>query len=386
MQACDRCHSRKTRCDRRIPQCSACERAGTACLHVDKLRQRNVPRGYVESMEIQVQQLLEENRKLRGELAPLRNQPQDNQYEGRNDEDEGNQVNEINRIAAINTERNTPCSQEDVDSTSLRSPAGTVRSNVITEVGYLSLKATGETRYLGSSSGVWLASIIDTVVDPEKRIPLLSIEPTTSNGQGSHSTASTPSDESFPSFTTAMSFIEAYFQHTHVTFPLLHRPSFLRTVDLIYNQPGYYENHSYDSYTFNMVLAIGSSNFNRFEEATARPALHYSRAQAGLKSVLALPGLLPLRAIILLSQHGIFSNLRDTSASIYHLVGVGARMCFEQGLHSDSKYINGQQKPASDVARRVSFDDEMRRRCFWCLYNLDRYVSTNSAIQYKSTC
>lgn len=402
MQACDRCHSRKTRCDRRIPQCSACEKAGAACLHVDKLRQRNVPRGYVESMEIQVQKLSEENRKLRSELVSLRSklerhsncserhetQTRDDTEHGverneggqmnRNyDRGVGNESNESNGIddsAPMNTEQDSQSPPGNGGSPTFSSPARTVTSNVINEVEYLSLKATGETRYIGSSSGVGLASIIDSIVDSDKRVPLAPMEQSAPDVQHSHVIPITPSDPSFPSITVAMPYIEAYFQHTHITFPLLHRPSFLRTVDLIYNQTGYYESHPYESYTFNMVLAIGSSNFNRFDEATARPATHYARAQAGLKSVLGMTGIMPLKAIILLSQHGIFSNLRDTSASIYHLVGIAARMCFEQGLHADSKSVHGQQKDVLQSGKRVSFVEEMRRRCFWCLYNLDRYV------------
>jgi hypothetical protein len=198
--------------------------------------------------------------------------------------------------------------------------------------------------------------------------------------QSAHAIPSTPSDASFPHSTTAMTFIESYFQHTHVTFSLLHRPTILRIIELIYNEPGYYEKHPYDSYAFNMVLAIGSSNFNRFEEATACPAEHYAKAQAGLKTVLGMTGLLPLKAIIVLSQHGIFSSLRDTSTSIYYLVGIVARMCFEQSLHSDSKYIHGQQRPSSLAVKRVLFDKEMRRQCFWCLYNLDRYILSRGSI------
>jgi len=316
-------------------------------------------------------------------LASLRSQLEENPGCSDKDErDESNASNLSNGSATVNIDQNTPSSREDGDSPPFSSLARSVTSNVITEVEYLSLKATGETRYVGSSSGVGLASIIDSVVDSEKGAPYSPMDQKAPDMQSAHMIPSTPSDASFPPFTTAMTVIEAYFQHTHITFPLLHRPSFLRTVELIYNQPGYYENHPYDSYAFNMVLAIGSSNFNRFEEAIARPAAHYARAQAGLKTVLGMTGIMPLKAIILLSQHGIFSNLRDTSASIYHLVGIAARMCFEQGLHSDSKYIHGQQKSGLHRVKGVTFEEEMRRRSFWCLYNLDRYVSTESSIEH----
>lgn len=351
-----------------------------ACLHIDKLRQRNVPRGYVDNMEVQVKKLLEENRRLRDQLPISRSELKENQ--SYNDKNEI-KVTSINKKSMGNSgsingqgdsiEQDSLSSREDEDS---RSQSSQSSSDVLKEVEYLSLKATGETRYLGSSSGVDLASIIDSLIDMKKRVFLPSMEKdhNASDTQGSEiiSSTSISSDSSIPSFTTAAQFIEAYFQHTHVIFPLLHRPTFLDTVKLIYNQPGYYENHPYENYVFNMVLAIGSSNFNRFDEATAHPTSHYRRAEAGLNSVLRLPGLNPLKAIILLSQHGIFSNLRDTSASIYHLVGILVRICFEHGLHSNLKYGHGHQKSG---AQHVTFEEEMRRRCFWCLYNLDRYFA-----------
>lgn len=322
-----------------------------------------MPRGYVDSMEIQVQKLAEENRKLRSELEAV-SHSQLNKSPGRNES--------IESAATTNTYQNSTSPRDDDNPIAFSSPSRTVTSDVITEVEYLSLKATGETRYVGSSSGMGLASIIDSVVDSETRFSLSPTDRIEPDMRSTQIIASAPSDASFPPLNAAMAFVEAYFQHTHVTFPLLHRPSFLRNVEQIYNEPGYYESHPYESYTFNMVLAIGSSNFNRFEEAAAGPASHYARAQAKLNSVLCMKGLMPLKAIIILCHHGIFSNLKDTSASIYHLVGIGARICVEQGLHSDSKYTHNQQEAGVRTSRQHTFEEEMRRRCFWCLYNLDR--------------
>jgi hypothetical protein len=242
---------------------------------------------------------------------------------------------------------------------------------VSTEVGYLSLQATGETRYIGSSSGIGLASIISHMVDKSTGDGLLPTDMREVNPPGPLNAAGYGVDSSLPPRHSAMPFIEAYFAHTHITFPLLHRTSFLRTVEQMYGEPDYYGTHVYDAFVFDLVLSIGSSNFNRFGDAFASSAAHYSRAQAKLPVVLGMPGVMPLRAILLLSQHGIFSNLRDTSASIWHLIGIGVRICYEMGLHLEPKrsadFLNAQ-------TRLVTFEEEMNRRCFWCLYNLDRQV------------
>jgi hypothetical protein len=367
MQACDRCHARKTRCDRRMPQCSACEKVGAACLHVDKVRQRQLPRGYMDSMEIQLQELGNENQRMRRELAALRSQLADQARKGK----------ENNDNAASDAIPNNNSDGDDAQNSVARymSPEKTPTGDVFTtEVSYLSLKATGETRYVGSSSGMGLASIIGSLINSENGISLCPMEQKEQDGCSTQLNSTTAPEAPFPPRRIAMPFIEAYFQHTHITFPLLHRPSFLKTAERIYEDPDYYENNPYESFVFDMVLAIGSSNINRFEESVASATTHYIRAQAKLRQVLDMKGLIPLKAILLLSQHGIFSNLRDTSASIWHLVGIGARLCFEMGLHLEPKIANSQPMPTSKGIRHVTMEEEMRKRCFWCLYNLDRYA------------
>ena len=235
------------------------------------------------------------------------------------------------------------------------------------EVGYLSLIAAGETRYLGSSSGLGLASVLGSVFDTQDVMSFLSLEQGVSSGSEARLLNTVPLDTTFPSLAVAAPLIEAYFQHAHITFPLLHRPSFMTTVERIYTEPGYYHENTVDAFIFDMVLAIGGSNFNRFDESTTGASRYYAMAQAKLGSVMAMGRLTALRAILLISQHGIFSNLRDTSASTWHLIGIGARLCFELGLHVEPRRV---REPGS--VGIVSLDEEMKRRCFWCLYNLDR--------------
>ncbi|CAB4252624.1 similar to Saccharomyces cerevisiae YMR280C CAT8 Zinc cluster transcriptional activator necessary for derepression of a variety of genes under non- fermentative growth conditions [Maudiozyma barnettii] len=63
-QACDRCRSKKTRCDGKRPQCSQCAAVGFECKVSDKLIRKSFPRGYTESLEERVRELEAENRRL----------------------------------------------------------------------------------------------------------------------------------------------------------------------------------------------------------------------------------------------------------------------------------------------------------------------------------
>ncbi|KAL1907777.1 hypothetical protein Sste5344_006404 [Sporothrix stenoceras] len=404
MQACDRCHSRKTKCDRRIPQCSACEKAGVPCLHADKLRQRNIPRGYIDNMENLVAQLREENQNLRRDLqeAQEREQTRSQQHEQQTSTGGLNKRQRASSpdIATISspsvlddiaqgqrsTSVTTRAQTEDTPPSST-SPSGSTRAldPFTLEVGYLTLTATGEGRYLGPSSGIDLASIISTVVSAQSGINNMNMIGSGGNsGDGNtsgkavtsvHVNQTIPSDvrSLFPSLSHAMPYIESYFQHTHKTFPLLHRPSFLAMAERVFTDTGFYAANPYDAFVFDMVLSIGSSNINRFgESASGISSKCLAMGQSKIQPVMEMGGMASLRAILLICHHGIFSSHCDTSASIWHLVGIGARLIIELGLHLKQRRFNDSVPGAPGI---VIFEEEMRRRCFWCLYNLDRVVS-----------
>lgn len=64
-QACDRCRSKKIRCDGITPCCSQCANVGFACKTSDKLSRRAFPRGYTESLEERVRALETEATELK---------------------------------------------------------------------------------------------------------------------------------------------------------------------------------------------------------------------------------------------------------------------------------------------------------------------------------
>jgi hypothetical protein len=64
-QACDRCRSKKIRCDGIRPSCTQCTNVGFECKTSDKLSRRAFPRGYTESLEERVRVLESEVRELK---------------------------------------------------------------------------------------------------------------------------------------------------------------------------------------------------------------------------------------------------------------------------------------------------------------------------------
>jgi hypothetical protein len=64
-QACDRCRSKKIRCDGIRPSCTQCVQVGFECKTSDKLSRRAFPRGYTESLEERVRFLEAEVKNLK---------------------------------------------------------------------------------------------------------------------------------------------------------------------------------------------------------------------------------------------------------------------------------------------------------------------------------
>ncbi|CAN3365567.1 hypothetical protein DICA3_F18910 [Diutina catenulata] len=64
-QACDRCRSRKVKCDGQQPSCGNCLKSGLECKISDKLTRRAFPKGYTENLEKRVRELEAELRQAR---------------------------------------------------------------------------------------------------------------------------------------------------------------------------------------------------------------------------------------------------------------------------------------------------------------------------------
>lgn len=101
---------------------------------------------------------------------------------------------------------------------------------------------------------------------------------------------------------------------------------------------------------------------------------HHERALSRLVLVLGKGGTVALQAILLLCQYRMLSALYETSASLWHLVGMAARMCFELGMHRESTYRVVQSVETGDV-RDLDEASEIKRRCFWSIFALDRIAS-----------
>jgi len=247
----------------------------------------------------------------------------------------------------------------------------------------------------------------------------------------------------FPERELGARLVELYFEHANPQIPILHRGEFMEMFERVYAS-GERHRTSRESYMLNIVFAMGagiimgssdsgdsptSDNAASPTKNKTSPPLNKKRRLAGhqhqpeeyhasaiihLENFLGSTpaadrpdgfggGLEELQAVLLLAG---FALLRPVAPGLWYIVGVAVRLAVDLGLHyEDGVGIDGS---ASDDqrARNVEVKEEgytttgagsgkidakergrrqwvrdLRRRLWWCVYSLDRLVSTWYVLQ-----
>ncbi|WEW59367.1 hypothetical protein PRK78_004838 [Emydomyces testavorans] len=369
MQACDRCHRRKSRCDKQVPVCGSCTKAGVPCVYTDRSREPTYRREVVERLERRLKQCEATNRALAARLANANSQlAAAGGINGATREDQVNGATDT-----LHQDQHRSRSESD--------------NEVTDEVSFLSLTAGGERQFLGWSSGVLFANLVRATVEaasaPTSSICLKAkkLQRNSSysvEGSSTSSAAIGKTDLSqIPPQQFARDLHHAYFEHDHLCYPFLHRPTVLASFEQIYADPSCLDRDHSAAFVYYMILAISSVDFHKFDWQTRPDAENFHAiALARLNEVLQLGGIQALQAILLLVQYRMRSLIQNTSASMWHLVGVAARICFELGLHREMTYQVRQAPDHSGLSVSDQFIQfETKRRCFFCVVAMDRIVS-----------
>lgn len=280
--ACDRCHRRKSRCDKAVPSCGPCRKAGVACKYVNHSRDRQKA---LERLQRRIEQLEGENRLLTERLDPTPTEPNSAGHRP------------PGRIETV--------------------PERDLSNELTEEISFLSSRAGGENQFLGSTSGVLLASLVDATVHAPSgpRVENRSIA-SPLNGI----TPSTTVDASpVPDERVARALHQAYFEHDHVPYPFLHRATALATLDKAYQDVSFAQD-AFSYYSFNMILAIATASVYKFDRESLPDAETYHlRAAERLNEVLQRGDTQALQAMLLLCQYRMVNSVQDTSTSKYRV-------------------------------------------------------------------
>ncbi|RYP73076.1 hypothetical protein DL771_003827 [Monosporascus sp. 5C6A] len=359
---CERCHRRKVRCDKSRPQCAACARAKAPCRYSEteyQLRRHNA-----ERLEQRIRDLQAENENLSARLA--RSEARQRQY-------------------AVNDRPMTYATPASLQADTISGPSGNSNGEIANQVINLSLSAGGGRDFLGSTSGLFLADLLQS----HTQAPSLSVYPfrqsTSVSGGNIQNGISTPQAACvLPPKSYASEILDAYYSHDHLWYPIVSVKELSRALDAVYDADCTEKIDPVDGFFIDMCLAIGTAQVYKFNWNGVYDAeTHYTRALTRLVDVLCQGGLVGLQALLLICQYRMGTTSHNTSTNVWHLIGVAARTCFELGLHKASTYEqrSGEEQchhssdDGSGADRDAKEDLEMKRLCFWSLVAMDRVTS-----------
>jgi hypothetical protein len=234
---------------------------------------------------------------------------------------------------------------------------------------------------------------------------------------------------SFPSRDLGLRLVDLYFEHANPQIPVLHRHEFMTVFDRVYASDEH-DRTARESYMLNIVFAIGSGIIvgkppeleqeagpdadparvrsdpppmkrRKLAEEQRQPEEYHASAIIHLETFLTTStlelsegiggALEELQAVLLLAS---FALLRPVAPGLWYIIGVAVRLAIDLGLHEEdgidsesaSPPDDGKGSNGSNMKKRHGFSSkdpgrkqyirDFRRRLWWCVYSLDRLVST----------
>ncbi|KAH7227308.1 fungal-specific transcription factor domain-containing protein [Fusarium oxysporum] len=228
-------------------------------------------------------------------------------------------------------------------------------TDLVSKAGVLSLHASGaEPYYFGSSSIFSFSRIIHACVRQavqemphgELGLSLNDLDPS----------AAAPCR--LPSYEAGEALSQAYFENVHFQYPFLHEPTFRQWEENVYhNTTG-----SASSTELFFVYAIGA-----LLKASTKslPQQLYASALLHIDHMLAQKNLESIQALLCCALYSMRSSV---GRSVWNLSGLALRQSIELGYHRNVAKLN---------LRTNSLKLELRKRVFWCAYQLDCASSIN---------
>ncbi|KAM0344634.1 hypothetical protein ACHAPU_007408 [Fusarium lateritium] len=338
-QACDRCRSKKIRCDGIRPTCSQCANVGFECRTSDKLSRRAFPRGYTESLEERVRQLENEVRELKDLL---------------DEKDE-----KIDMLSKIHSNRPSPLMP--VSSTAAIESRNEIQNPKedtfrVQAAPLLLGVENSDSYFMGASSG-------RTFIEAFKRKIQETGKPSTDFNpeaflhiQGCESLGP-KSPEQFtraPPRLFSDRCVNVYFQEWAPLFPILHKPTFLHFYEEFVADPEKIKsNHKLAQlYLVFNIAGLSSDNPDLPQLADCE-----QQWQTALDAILMENTMNTLQCLTLAL---LYCSMRADYKRLQHYKSIAVGLSHRLGLHQSQK--------------RFSFGAltiETRKKVFWTLYTLD---------------
>lgn len=355
--ACQRCKTRKQKCDGMRPTCSNCNSFSAECKYVKtaKNRPRTLDYEATAAAEARVAELEEI---LLREGITDKGQERWRQRKAASASPTPLEPADV-RVPLKRPHAESPCPVLERNDDSAGSEQRRRDSTCVLEVlRDLSLEATGG--YIGASSSITMSKMVASIVkcrepDQQESRQEEHLSPRSLSDPGavtdiSVDTGKIPQD-------IADKLLKGYLKHISTRWPILHsvyiRGLHARRSDL---------NSSYERCALHLVYASGG----RFLETAGEPgAFHCERHHAAaMRYTNELFSCHDIRSVQILILLAIYSLRAPQGPGAWTYIGLAMRACINLGMHRKT------------AARGCSMlDREMNKRIFWTAYSLDRQIS-----------
>ncbi|RSL57479.1 hypothetical protein CEP54_008237 [Fusarium duplospermum] len=357
--ACLRCQRRKIRCDGELPACKNCRNAGAACTDGESARLKDLPREYILTLKRRISWLEGIVRSrcpdvdLSQEPPPATREPS-----GEAALDETTDTI-LQSPSALQTQDYTEEATETITEPSNQPVRSAPGAGALShEIGLVSLGTNQDPRYIGPSSGYFLARVmLNSASKQDERLSRSSRDAPFPTKLIEAIQGPLP----LPARDMAKQLCDAYFDAIHLQYPILHQPTFLKMLDQAYEQE---EMDPVVAFQVFMVLAIGATVLSGRLRARI-PAESYCLSalqhleQLNLEN--SLQGVQCLLLLLIFTIHSPFVRLNVWYLNYHCLAAL-----LDLGLQRNINIGSG-----------ISLlEQEMRTRIFWVIFSFDRIIAT----------
>ncbi|QLG74115.1 hypothetical protein HG535_0F06270 [Zygotorulaspora mrakii] len=342
--ACCHCKRRRKKCNGQYPTCSNCRSASVVCTMIDLASGREIPRNYVEKLENKISDL---ERTLNS---------------GKN---RRNSTDSAEQKADMVEKPESQSEDEGVDEL-----AGSGNKDLARDVGYITLAAAAEPRYLGASSAYSIAKVITHSIHyyQQKQRSVTVGKRNLLNSRNAHVEERQEQllalEINKPNEETGRKLLKAYHRGVQCQYPFLDWSWVLRCFDEVIKKE---TQNDISSFFIYMIFAIGSQLIEGVSRtpSTLHARSYYNKAFEHITSIIEDTSIRSVQVYLIL---GIFSQKMPCGSSIWQTTGLAIRTSVALGLHRSLSHIN--KKSRQKEVDRASKD--LRARVFWCAYSLER--------------
>ncbi|KAL2823104.1 fungal-specific transcription factor domain-containing protein [Aspergillus granulosus] len=342
-QACDRCRSKKIRCDGIRPCCTQCANVGFECKTSDKLSRRAFPRGYTESLEERVRSLEAEVRDLKSLL-----------------DEKDEKIDVLSRIHSFTSpsQQRTPPSTHSPPQPS-KPTVSTSNEGVISVPQPVPVNNTNEFDSSGISSTRGFADVFTAKLTSQGRLtPATSTKALTASPTPISPARLDKALETAPRLVTDQ-LINIFFQEWAPLYPVVHRPTILKAYEQYLSNSESFQGNKHDVAQLNLIFAVAALS------ATSRtnqdPSLFEENWSPILESMSGDISLPTLQCYVLAQMYCL---TKGDYSSLLRYRSLATGFCHQLRLYQSQKAFSSNPLVA-----------ETRKKVFWCQYVLDRFCA-----------